>query len=165
LDIDILASENNFDKLVFISTKNILEYSENMELLSLFSKDDPDFYDLDEMEFSFEYFNNITLNVAFYKLLYNHSLLANRISKKVSLKFDNRGVKIFDDISHINPEDKLQINLDNTKDFYVGMNETTSLLVFNRIIESFYNYQLEIIKLLDIETINIKNPPLSTIIF
>lgn len=165
LDIDILASKNNFDRLVFLSSKNILEYSENEQFLSLFSKEDMDLYDLDEIELSFEYFNNITLNTAFYKLLYNHSLLANRISKKVSLKFDNRGVRLFNDISHVNPVTKLQTDLRNTKDFYVGMNETTSLLVFNRILESFYNYQLEILKLLKVETINLKNPPLSTIIF
>jgi len=164
IDIDVLPSNNNFDKLVFMSKKNILEYSENEEFLTLFSKDSPDLYNLNQILFEFEYFNSITLNTALYKLLYNHNLIANRISKKVSLKFD-KGRKIFDDISHLTPEEKLKITLSGTENFYAGVNETMSTLVFNRILKSFHDYQIDILKLLQVETINLKIPPLSTITF
>ncbi len=164
IDIDVLPSDNNFDKLVFMSKRNILEYSENEEFLTLFSKDSPDLYNLNEILFEFEYFNSITLNTALYKLLYNHNLLSNRISKKVSLKFD-KGRKIFHDISHLTSEEKLKMTLSATENFYAGVNETMSTLVFNRILKSFYEYQVDILKLLQVETINLKNPPLSTITF
>ena len=164
IDIDVLPSKNNFDKLVFMSTKNILEYSENEEFLTLFSRDNPDLYDLDEITFDFEYFNSVTLNIALYKLLYNHNLLASRISKKVSIKFD-RGKKVFNNISHLNAEEKLKISLSGTENFYVGVNETISTLVFNRVLKSFYDYQIEILKLLQVEIANLKNPALSTITF
>jgi hypothetical protein len=164
IDIDILPSKNNFDKLVFMSTKNILEYSENEEFLTLFSRDNPDLYDLDEITFDFEYFNSVSLNIALYKLLYNHNLLASRISKKVSIKFD-RGKKVFNNISHLNAEEKLKISLSGTENFYVGVNETISTLVFNRVLKSFYDYQIEILKLLQVEIANLKNPALSTITF
>jgi hypothetical protein len=164
IDIDILTSKNNFDKLVFMSTKNILEYSENEEFLTLFSRDNPDLYDLDEITFDFEYFNSITLNTALYKLLYNHNLLASRISKKVSVKFD-RGKKVFDDISHLNAQEKLKISLSGTENFYVGVNETISTLVFNRVLKSFFDYQTNILKLLQVEITNLKIPALSTITF
>ena len=164
IDIDVLPSDNNFDKLVFMSKKNILEYSENEEFLTLFSKDSPDLYDLNQILFEFEYFNSIILNTALYKLLYNHNLLSSRISKKVSLKFD-RSKKIFEDISHLTPQEKLKISLSGTENFYAGVNETISTLVFNRIIKSFHDYQIDILKLLQVETINLKNPSLSTITF
>ena len=147
-----------------MSKKNILEYSENAEFLTLFSKDSPDFYNLNEILFQFEYFNSITLNTALYKLLYNHNLLSSRISKKVSVKFD-KGRKLFKDITHLTAEEKLKISLSGTENFYAGVNETISTLVFNRILKSFFDYQIDILKLLEVETINLKNPPLSTITF
>ena len=102
--------------------------------------------------------------VDWYKLLYNHNLLASRISKKVSIKFD-RGKKVFNNISHLNAEEKLKISLSGTENFYVGVNETISTLVFNRVLKSFYDYQIEILKLLQVEIANLKNPALSTITF
>ena len=100
-----------------------------------------------------------------YKFLFNLTLLGNEISKKIKVKYENNFL-ILDTIKIIDSNLKNEvIDIQDDKQFFVGVNETTSTLVFNRVFSKLNDYLKEISKLLKVEVVNTRIPPVSTVTF
>jgi hypothetical protein len=111
-------------------------------------------------------FNNISFNNLIYKFLHNINILGLNVGKKYNLRFADNKFKVLDNFESIDLELKnSKVNIDSIKNFYAGVNETVSTIVFNRIFSNLYDYQEDIASLLKAETINTRLSPLTTITF
>lgn len=170
IDVDILKSDFNED-IFYIVIHNgnkkhkILIMQENNNNISFLINENPNFLKLNEILLSSEFFNNLSYNNLIYKFLFNLNLLANDIGKSLFVKYENDFV-VLDSIKTVDINDKNRLgNITNEKDFYVGVNETASVQVFNRTLTNLYNYIESIGNIINLKYKNIRIPPLSTITF
>jgi hypothetical protein len=170
VDVEIIKSDLNED-IFYITTHNgnkkhkILIMKENNNNISFLINENPNFLKFNEILLSNEFFNNISYNNMIYKFLFNLNLLTNDIGKSIFVKYQNDFV-VLDSIVTIDNIDKNRLgNITNEKDFYVGVNETASVKVFNRTLTNLYNYIESIGDILNLKYRNIRIPPLSTITF
>lgn len=170
IDVDIIKSDANED-IFYIITHNgnkkhkILIMRENNNNISFLINENPNFLKLSEILLSGEFFNNISYNNLIYKFLFNLNLLTNDIGKTLFVKYENDFV-VLDSIKTVDNIDKNRLgNITNEKDFYVGVNETASVQVFNRTLTNLYNYIESIGDIINLKYRNIRIPPLSTITF
>jgi hypothetical protein len=168
--VEIIKSDLNED-IFYITTHNgnkkhkILIMKENNNNISFLINENPNFLKFNEILLSNEFFNNISYNNMIYKFLFNLNLLTNDIGKSIFVKYQNDFV-VLDSIVTIDNIDKNRLgNITNEKDFYVGVNETASVKVFNRTLTNLYNYIESIGDILNLKYRNIRIPPLSTITF
>ena len=130
------------------------------------NNEDPTFINLSEILLKDEMFNNISFNNLIYKFLHNINILGSNVGKKYNLRFTDNKFKVLDNFESIDLELKnSKVNIDSIKNFYAGVNETVSTLVFNRIFSNLYEYQEDIASLLKSETINTRLSPLTSITF
>ena len=138
---------------------------ENNNNISFLINENPNFLKLSEILLSGEFFNNISYNNLIYKFLFNLNLLTNDIGKTLFVKYENDFV-VLDSIKTVDNIDKNRLgNITNEKNFYVGVNETASVQVFNRTLTNLYNYIESIGDIINLKYRNIRIPPLSTITF
>jgi len=163
-DMDILPSDLDIDNICGVGNNKITFFKESDNFLSFLSNENQPFYSLNEILFSTEYFNNLTLNTSLYKLLYNHKILSLNLNKKIESEYDfytqNLKLKQILNFSSLRDDE-----IGNLYNFYAGLNEVVSVNIFNRIIESIYNYQDKIINSIQTEINNTPIPALSTITF
>jgi hypothetical protein len=97
--------------------------------------------------------------------LHNINILGNNVNEKIDLAF-KQSVLSVDKFIALDPESKVNnLKINNIKDFYVGMNETVSTIVFNRVFKNLYNYQTKIASLINSRVTNTEISPLTTITF
>lgn len=165
-DVDILESPFNFDRIILLSDDRFLEFKEDNNFKTLLNNEDPTFINLSEILLKDEMFNNISFNNLIYKFLHNINILGSNVGKKYNLRFTDNKFKVLDNFESIDLELKnSKVNIDSIKNFYAGVNETVSTLVFNRIFSNLYEYQEDIASLLKSETINTRLSPLTSITF
>jgi hypothetical protein len=161
--VDLLDSNKDLDIITFFGREKIITLRESSNLINFLDSDDLNFYKKKQILLRNEYFNNITLNTAIYKLLYNLKLIGIAVNKKLFLRF-NRGNLRFEKVESIVP-DLINLKLLDTKNFYIGNNENISANNFNRCISNLLEYQNNLLQLLDINISNTKIPSLSTVTF
>ncbi len=165
IDITLLESDKNYDRIILLANQRFLEFLENENLKTLLSNENPDFINLKDILLKDEYFNNITFNNLIYKFLFNLTLLGNEISKKIKVKYENNSL-ILDSIRIIDSNLKNTIlDITDDKQFYVGVNETASTLVFNRVFTKLNDYLKDISSLFKVDILNTRIPSLSTVTF
>jgi len=164
-DMNLIESPFNFDMIYALSRNTFLEFLEDNNYRTFLNNENPTFINLDDILIKEDYFNNITFNNLIYKYLHNINILGNNINERITLKYKENVLSI-DKFIPLTPDEKVnQLRIDNIKDFYVGMNETTSTLVFNRVFKNLYNYQSKIASIINSTTVNTEISPLTTITF
>ena len=164
-DIELLESEFNFDRIYALNNNSFLEFLEDNDYRTFLNNESPTFINLEDMLLSDEYFNNITFNNLIYKYLHNINILGNNLNEKIDLAY-KQSVLSVDKFIALDPESKVNnLKINNIKDFYVGMNETVSTIVFNRVFKNLYNYQTKIASLINSRVTNTEISPLTTITF
>ena len=163
-DMDILPSDLNIDNICGIGNNKITFFEESDNFLSFMSNEKQPFYNLSDIIFDDEYFNNLTINTSIYKILYNLKLLSINLNKKIESEYDffTLNLKLKQILNFSSDKDDEMGNLFN---FYVGLNEVVSVNVFNRIVEAVYNYQEKIINNIQTVVKNTPIPALSTVTF
>ena len=114
-----------------------------------------------------EYFNNITFNSTIYRYLFNLNLFASNVNKKLLAQFDTietDGYLRFKEFLELIHNDKIDLDLNEQKQFFVGVNETLNGNTLNRVIEELFNYQNKLINLLRTKRIGERIPLLKTVI-
>ena len=164
--IDLIGSSGDNELLSLFSDKRIITLKEKDNIINFLDDEDLNFYEKSEILFDEEYFNNITLNTAMYKMLFNMKLLANSLNKKLITTFES-GIETFNRIEIINADEKNSVSLSNN-DFLnlnVGNNEPTAALIFNRQLKFLLDYQNKVKDLLKVDVTNTLIPKLSTVTF
>ncbi len=164
-DMTTFVTEDNFDRILSLSEDRFFEFKEDNKLNTFLNNENPEFIDLKDILIKEDYFNNITFNNLVYKFLFNVNLLGFEIGKRLETRYLNNFLT-FRKFKNIIPDDKNEIiELKNENDFFVGVNETISTKVFNRVIENLYNYTTNLSLLLNAEVTNTRISPLTTVIF
>tara|TARA_E500000318_G_scaffold15561_1_gene15821 strand:+ start:5103 stop:6947 length:1845 start_codon:yes stop_codon:yes gene_type:complete len=165
IDITTFATDENFDRLISLTNDRFFEFQEDNDLVSFLNNENPQFIDLKNILIKDDYFNNISFNNLIYKFLFNVNLLGLEIGKQLELKYLDSFLT-FDKFRNIIPENKNEIvSFENSNDFFIGVNETISTKVFNRVIENVYNYFENLVTLLNPEINNTRISPLTTVTF
>ena len=165
IDITTFATDENFDRLISLTNDRFFEFQEDNDFVSFLNNENPQFIDLKNILIKDDYFNNISFNNLIYKFLFNVNLLGLEIGKQLELKYLDSFLT-FDKFRNIIPENKNEIvSFENSNDFFIGVNETISTKVFNRVIENVYNYIENLVTLLNTEINNTRISPLTTVTF
>ena len=165
IDITTFATDENFDRLISLTNDRFFEFREDNDFVSFLNNENPQFIDLKDILIKDDYFNNISFNNLIYKFLFNVNLLGLEIGKQLEVKYSD-GFLTFEKFKNIKPEFKIdKVNFENDNDFYVGVNETISTKVFNRVIEKIYNYLYGLSSLLNVQVNNTRISPLTTVTF
>ena len=172
-DAKILAENENRDSL-FIFNKDIVKigdeyrgrdrlmrFSEPNNLLNLLEDANFKIYDREDISVKEQYFNNITFNKSLQKLLYNHDNLAANIQFQFNSAYNTEKILTLTGISSLSAS----VVQKSTYDNFVGVNEVLTPQVFNRCIERIYNYQLSIMKCLEVNATNLKYPYNEIVLF
>ncbi len=166
--LEIIGSDTKKeDKLLMWSNKRIFSFSEDNNFLSLLNTNRPNFYKRSEILINDEYFNNITFNSTIYRYLFNLNLFASNVNKKLLAQFDTietDGYLRFKEFLELIHKDKIDLDLNEQKQFFVGVNETLNGNTLNRVIEELFNYQNKLINLLRTKRIGERIPLLKTVI-
>jgi hypothetical protein len=158
---------NKSDKLLLWSNKRILSFIENNDRISLLNTKRPNFYTKSEIFLNSEYFNNITFNSTIYRHLFNLNLLSSNLNKKLLAQFDTLetdGYLRFKEFLEMSHEDKDTLDIDDGKQFFIGVNETLNGNTLNRVMENIIKYQNKIIKTVDTKRIGERIPILKTVL-
>jgi hypothetical protein len=147
----LLNTGDDFDRISFMFNNRILQFHETDDQFSLLNEKSLPFYTKNEVLIQDDMFNNITLNKTMGKMLHNMNLITQNISKKVNVSYGRYVIPEFFALLYIDKAGDKQIVTESfMKNLFVGMNETTSTKVFNRMFESMLNYQKQVIALLDV---------------
>lgn len=163
---DLLGEVNDYDTISLISQKNIFTLYENSEFIDFLDREDLNFYSKDEILLKDEYFNNITLNTSFYKLLFNLKLISISTNKQLNTTFD-KGIERIQRIANIDSSLKRDTEIDDNfiLNVNVGNNEPIAANIFNRQLSNILDYQRKLLKLFGKRINNTRIPFLSTITF
>ncbi len=152
--LNIIGSNiDNRDKILLWANTRILSFEETNDNVSLLNTVTPNFYKKSEIFINNELFNNITLNSTLYRHLFNLNLLSSNLNKQLLAEYDtvlSDGYLKFKDFIEISYNDKKSLDLDDQKQFFVGVNETLNGNTLNRVLTSIFNYQEKLIKIVEI---------------
>ena len=166
--LDIIGSDKlKEDKLFLWGNKRIFSFTEDNNFLSLLNTNRPNFYKRSEILISDEYFNNITFNSTIYRHLFNLNLFASNLNKKLLAEFDTietDGYLRFKEFLEMTHDDKIELDLNNQKDFFIGVNETLNGNSLNRVINNLFNYQNKLIDVVKTIRTGERIPLLKTVV-
>ena len=166
--LDIIGSDNlKEDKLLMWANKRVFSFTEDNNYISLLNTNQPNFYKKSEIFFDDEYFNNITFNSTIYRHLFNLNLFASNLNKKLLAEFDTLqtdGYLRFREFLELDYSDKESLNLNDQKQYFVGVNETLNGNTLNRVMENVIEYQNKIISTVDTKRIGERIPLLKTVL-
>jgi len=166
--LDIIGSDTlNEDKLLMWANKRVFSFTEDNNTVSLLNTNDTNYYKKSEIFIDNEYFNNITFNSTIYRHLFNLNLFASNLNKKLLAQFDTvetEGYLRFQEFIELNYNDKETLNMDDQKQFFVGVNETLNGNTLNRVITNLFDYQNKLIEVVKTKRIGKRIPVLKTVI-
>jgi hypothetical protein len=164
----VIGNENiDSDKLILWSNRRVFSFNEDNNLITLLNTQRPNFYKKSEIFLNDEYFNNITFNSTLYRHLFNLNLLGSNLNKKLLAKFDTLetdGYLRFDEFLEMSKEDKINLDITDQKQFFVGVNETLNGNTLNRVMTNIYEYQGKIIEAVKTKRIGKRIPILKTVL-
>ena len=149
------------------ANKRVFSFTEDNNYISLLNTNQPNFYKKSEIFFDDEYFNNITFNSTIYRHLFNLNLFASNLNKKLLAEFDTLqtdGYLRFREFLELDYSDKESLNLNDQKQYFVGVNETLNGNSLNRVISNLYEYQNKLIEVVKTQRIGKRIPLLKTVI-
>ena len=165
IDITTFRTNEKFDRLISLANDRFFEFQESNSSISFLNNENPQFLDLKDILIKDDFFNNVSFNNTIYKFLFNVNILGLEIGKQLEVKYSD-GFLTFEKFKNIKPEFKIdKVNFENDNDFYVGVNETISTKVFNRVIEKIYNYLYGLSSSLNVQLNNTRISPLTTVTF
>jgi hypothetical protein len=162
--ITIVPGNGPYDRLLALSNTKIFEFLETDDFISLLNNENPNFYNKSSIELNNEYFNNITLNQSIYKLIYNINLLSANVNKQMFAEFDLDTYLRFKDFNEFDYFDKSELNIDDMKQFFVGVNETVNGNTLNRVLTEIYDYQEKFLYFVRTRIQNKRIPSLVTVV-
>ena len=166
--LDIVGSDTlNEDKLLMWANKRVFSFTEDNNTISLLNTNDTNYYKKSEIFIENEYFNNITFNSTIYRHLFNLNLFASNLNKKLLAQFDTvdtEGYLRFQEFIELNYDDKETLNMNDQKQFFVGVNETLNGNSLNRVITNLFDYQNKLIEVVRTKRIGKRIPVLKTVI-
>ena len=166
--LEIISSDTSKDdKLLMWANTRIFSFTEDNNFLSLLNTQNPNFYKKSEIFIKDEYFNNITFNTTIFRHLFNLNLFASNLNKKLLAEFDTvetDGYLRFKEFLELVHEDKETLDLNNQKQFFVGVNETLNGNTLNRVITNLFDYQNRLIEAVKTKRIGERIPLLKTVI-
>ena len=136
--------QDNKDKLLLWTNRRIMSFAETNDTVSLLNTKTPNFYKKSEIFINNEMFNNITLNSTIYRHLFNLNLLSSNLNKNILAEFDTEitdGFLKFKDFIELNYDNKINLELDDQKQYFIGVNETLNGNSLNRVFTNLYDYQ------------------------
>lgn len=142
LSFDILGSNENYDTLIVFEKDKFLLFKENNNLLSILSNVSFNVDTVESILLKDEFFNNITINNALYKIIYNHTILLSFLQTNAAYRYINQEL-LFDSLRVIQPELINAINSIDENNF-VGVNENVIPQVFNRVFGLMFKFQQKI---------------------
>jgi hypothetical protein len=152
--LNIIGNDiENKDKLLLWTNRRIMSFVETNDTVSLLNTKTPDFYKKSEIFIKNEFFNNITLNSTFYRHLFNLNLLSSNLNKQILAEFDTVGTTTegylrFKDFREMSYEDKESLDLNDQKQYFIGVNETLNGNSLNRVLINIFNYQNKLIDII-----------------
>ena len=167
-DAKILFDNEDYDSL-FIFDKNItyngvdklMRFTEDNKFLTCLESTDFKIFDKNDILLNDQYFNNITLNKSFKKLLFNHDNLTTYIQSQFTYLYNNNKDLIYDSNLVLGEN----INISRDYNFFVGVNEVVTPQAFNRCIQELYSYQKTILDTLKKQIKNLKYPYTEVVTF
>jgi len=166
--LQIIGSDTNLtDKVILWSNRRVFSFNETNNYVSLLNTTRPDFYKKSEIFIKTEFFNNITFNSTIYRHLYNLNLLSKNLNKKLLAEFDTvetDGYLRFKEFLELNFDDKKMLNIEDQKQFFVGVNETLNGNTLNRVITNIFNYQNSVIDAVKTKRVGERIPLLKTVL-
>jgi len=167
-DAKILFNDEDYDSL-FIFDKNItyngvdklMRFTEDNKFLTCLESTDFKIFDKNDILLNDQYFNNITLNKSFKKLLFNHDNLTTYIQSQFTYLYNNNKDLIYDSNLVLGEN----INISRDYNFFVGVNEVVTPQAFNRCIQELYSYQKTILDTLKKQIKNLKYPYTEVVTF
>ena len=160
----IVPGKDPYDRLLSLTNTKIFEFLETDDFVSLLNNENPNFYNKSSIALNDEYFNNITLNQSIYKLIYNINLLSANVNKQMFAEFDLDTYLRFQDFNEFDYFDKSVLNIDDMKQFFVGVNETVNGNTLNRVLTEIYNYQEKFLYFVRTRIQNKRIPSLVTVV-
>jgi hypothetical protein len=164
----VIGNENiDSDKLILWSNRRVFSFTEDSNLITLLNTQRPNFYKKSEIFLNDEYFNNITFNSTLYRHLFNLNLLGSNLNKKLLAKFDTLetdGYLRFDEFLEMSKEDKINLDIADQKQFFVGVNETLNGNTLNRVMTNIYKYQGKVIEAVKTKRVGKRIPTLKTVL-
>jgi hypothetical protein len=159
----------NEDKLLLWTNRRIMSFVETNDQVSLLNTRTPGFYKKSEIFIKDEFFNNITLNSTLYRHLFNLNLLSSNLNKQILAEFDNvgrtsEGYLRFKDFIEMSFEDKEGLELNDQKQYFIGVNETLNGNSLNRVLTNIFNYQNKLIETIKTIRSGERIPPSKTVL-
>lgn len=122
--------------------------TDTTETFNLLDTNNIKIFSQDECLIKNEIITSFTFNKIFYKLLYNHYILINSITKKVIYDINDSSIVTGQRTRPLADIDYLNVKNINDYNFYIGDNEVVGELVINRCLCMLYNLQVDIINIL-----------------
>ena len=138
-----------------------MRFSEDNNLLTCLESTDFKIFDKNDILLNDQYFNNITLNKSFKKLLFNHDNLTTYIQSQFTYLYNTNKDLIYDSNLVLGEN----INISRDYNFFVGVNEVVTPQAFNRCIQELYSYQKTILDTLKKQIKNLKYPYTEVVTF
>tara|TARA_R110001592_G_scaffold298363_2_gene569137 strand:+ start:4106 stop:6064 length:1959 start_codon:yes stop_codon:yes gene_type:complete len=157
----------NQDKLILWTNNRVMSFKETNDTVSLLNTTAPNFYEKSEIFIKNELFNNITINSTFYRHLFNLNLLSSNLNKQILAEFDTvltKGYLRFKDFIELSYEDKKDLDLNDQKQYFIGVNETLNGNTLNRVFTNIFNYQNKLIKIVKTLKRGERIPPSKTVL-
>ena len=166
--LNIIGNDkDNNDKLLLWTNNRVMSFKETNDTVSLLNTTSPNFYKKSEVFIKNELCNNITLNSTFYRHLFNLNLLSSNLNKQILAEFETvltDGYLKFKDFIEISYEDKKVLDIDDQKQYFIGVNETLNGNSLNRVFTNIYNYQNKLIKIVKTLKQGERIPPSKTVL-
>jgi hypothetical protein len=156
--IHIQSTDENFDRVLVLSNTKIYEFLEENKFVSLLNDTSAEFYGKSEILIQDEFFNNITLNQSIFRILHNFNTLSIILGRQLAGEFQLNGYLIFRDIIDLGYEEKRDLEIDDEKQFFVGINETVNGNTLNRCFLNLFKYQEKFINNINTKILNERVP-------
>lgn len=111
-----------------------------------------------------EFVNHLVYNKSLSKLIFNHYLIGNNITSKLTCEWVDHYQKRYVGTRYALPERVYSRGLTPKLNNFIGVNEPVMSAVINRTLKEIYLLQLEILKDIEIETINPRSEDVTSII-
>ena len=167
-DIKILSENETFDSL-FIYDKNntnngksrILRFNDSNSLIPLINNTKFKVFDFNNIKVGSEYFNNITFNKSYKKLLFNMDNLSENLFATFKFRYDDQQVLRYTTSVTLSSPFVFPVSYNN----FIGVNEVMTPQVFNRVAGYLLRYQEAMLEELKAIAENEKFPPSQIIQF
>ena len=148
-DAKILSENSDRDSLFLLDSAEegrirFLRFNENNNLVNNLTNSKFKIFDKNDINLKEEYFNNLTINKSFKKLLFNLDNLAANINSAFLFEFDNYNMLTYQGNASLSANIQQEKEVGN----FLGVNEVVTPQVFNRCLEKIFNYQNNILGIL-----------------